>query len=316
MQAIDAAAAAAAALAAIPAASSTKDESTKTTETEAMDMPEEEMEAVGYLPRYVANTLVLPNVPADSQYIYSVTARQLVSENYCSTLKACARRWGLRVSGNKTTLATRIVAHYNNNPGTALIDLDNITLSQRGPLPQIILRHGQEIYPKHTNQRVLVISILNWNERQHRYELEVAEPDSGRANLTYNYSDFHTFFTESPPHRDTPAPTPTPPVASNSTATAAVTTPSRMSPIDIKLANDAYLLSMPPPTLHVGQFIYSKCANKYVYTVTRINVIHRDTLCFEYLDILSKIKDLMYCTSFHLHMSIYPHAVSPSQLRL
>ena len=138
---------------------------------------------------------------------------------------------------------------------------------------------------------------------------------------TYPYSQFHDHFTESPPHRDTPPPValhhPTP-AASNSTATAAVTTPSRMSPIDIKLANDAYLLSMPPPILHVGQHIYSTsaCDNKYVYTVTRINVIHRDTLCFEYLHILSKTKDLMYCTSFYLHMSIYPHAVSPSQLRL
>jgi hypothetical protein len=300
--------------------------------------------------------------------------QQLVAFNSSNELKACARRWNLRVSGNKTTLATRIVSLFGCKPpditlfvgqhlcpiyddGHQIVtevmiynksenryefatrDSDGRTgsfaysefteyfdtrsnermnrASQRGPVPKIGLRYGQQVYPNYNNQCVIVVSILNWNERTHRYEFEVAEPDSSEPNSTYPYSEFHAYFTESPPHRNTPAPTPSPPpvAASNSTATAAVTTPSCMSPIDIKLANDAYLLSMPPPILHVGQHIYSKCANKYTYTITRINFIHRDTLCFEYIDIKSQIKDIMYCASFHLHMSIYPHAISPSQLR-
>ena len=66
----------------------TKDESSKT-EVVAVGAPEEEVDAVGYLPFHVADMLTLPG-PMDVEY-YKVTAQQLVALNSSDALKACAR---------------------------------------------------------------------------------------------------------------------------------------------------------------------------------------------------------------------------------
>ena len=153
------------------------------------------------------------------------------------------RRWGLRVLGNKTTLATQNVNHYNYNPTT----MDSPFSSQRGPLPQINLRVGQGLYMEQfpsMGDCITVQEVLIWNPIDCLYEFTVLDEVDGIDDepQIFPYSKFHKYFTESPPHRNIPPPV----AASNSTATATVTTPSRMSPIDINLANDTYLLSMPP----------------------------------------------------------------------